>query len=51
VEKDPDLSALEDVLAESNLLIIATPHSAYADLHPDVPVVDISNLRGAGVRV
>jgi UDP-N-acetyl-D-mannosaminuronic acid dehydrogenase len=51
VKADPDLTALEDVLAESNLLIIATPHPAYADLHPDVPVVDISNLRGAGVRV
>jgi UDP-N-acetyl-D-mannosaminuronic acid dehydrogenase len=51
VTGDPELTALDDVLAESNLLIISTPHSTYADLHPDVPVVDISNLRGAGVRV
>src|SRR5436305_8466493 len=51
VKADPDLVALDHVLAESNLLIIGTPHSAYADLHPDVPVVDIWNLRGAGVRV
>jgi UDP-N-acetyl-D-mannosaminuronic acid dehydrogenase len=51
VTADSDLNALEDVLTESNLLIIATPHPAYADLHPDVPVVDICNLRGAGVRV
>ena len=51
VTGDPDLTALDDVLAESNLLIISTPHSVYADLHPDVPVVDISNLRGVGVRV
>jgi UDP-N-acetyl-D-mannosaminuronic acid dehydrogenase len=51
VKGDPDLAALDQVLAESNLLIIGTPHAAYADVHPDVPVVDISNLRGAGVRV
>jgi UDP-N-acetyl-D-mannosaminuronic acid dehydrogenase len=51
VTGDPELAALDDVLAESNLLIISTPHSVYADLHPDVPVVDIWNLRGAGVRV
>jgi UDP-N-acetyl-D-mannosaminuronic acid dehydrogenase len=51
VTSDPDLTALDNVLAESNLLIIGTPHPAYADLHPDVPVVDIWSLRGAGVRV
>jgi UDP-N-acetyl-D-mannosaminuronic acid dehydrogenase len=51
VKADADLTALDEVLAESNLLIIATPHPSYADLHPDVPVVDIWNLRGAGVRV
>jgi UDP-N-acetyl-D-mannosaminuronic acid dehydrogenase len=51
VTGDPELAALDDVLAESNLLIISTPHAVYADLHPDVPVVDIWNLRGAGVRV
>jgi UDP-N-acetyl-D-mannosaminuronic acid dehydrogenase len=50
VKGDPDLTTLDHALAESNLLIIGTPHSAYADLHPDVPVVDIWNIRGAGVR-
>jgi UDP-N-acetyl-D-mannosaminuronic acid dehydrogenase len=51
VSGDPELASLDQVLAEANLLIISTPHSVYANLHPDVPVVDISNLRGAGVRV
>jgi UDP-N-acetyl-D-mannosaminuronic acid dehydrogenase len=51
VKTDRELMSLDDVLTESNLLIIATPHPAYADLHPDVPVVDIWNLRGVGVRV
>jgi UDP-N-acetyl-D-mannosaminuronic acid dehydrogenase len=51
VKGDSDLTALDEVLAESNLLIIGAPHSVYAELHPDVPVVDIWNHRGAGVRV
>ena len=51
VKGDPELTALDEVLAESNLLLVGAPHSVYADLRPDVPVVDIWNLRGAGVRV
>jgi UDP-N-acetyl-D-mannosaminuronic acid dehydrogenase len=39
------------VLAQADLLLIATPHPEYADLKTDKPVIDIWNLRGQGVRV
>ena len=48
---DHDLVPLDRVLAEADLLIIAAPHSEYADLRTDKPVVDIFNVRGQGVRV
>ena len=48
---DVELWPLEDVLAESDLLVIATPHRDYADLQVNVPIVDIWNLRGDGERV
>ncbi len=48
---DVDLWPLDDVLAESDLLVIATPHRQYADLAVDVPVVDVWNLLGNGERV
>jgi UDP-N-acetyl-D-mannosaminuronic acid dehydrogenase len=39
------------VLAESDLLVIATPHHQYADLDVDVPIVDVWNLLGNGELV
>ena len=48
---DVDLWPLADVLAESDLLVIATPHRQYADLDVDVPVIDVWNLLGNGERV
>lgn len=51
VTVDPDLASLEDVLAQSDLLIIGTPHAQYANLKTDTPVVDIWNVLEAGVRV
>ena len=51
VTSDPDLVPLEEVLERADLLIIATPHSVFADLKTRIPVVDIWNLRGSGVRV
>lgn len=50
VTTDPDLRPLEDVLATADLLVIGAPHKEYADLRPDIPVVDIWNLLGQGVR-
>src|SRR6195256_1876458 len=41
VSSDDELWPLDDVLAESDLLVIATPHNAYAKLDVDVPIIDI----------
>jgi UDP-N-acetyl-D-mannosaminuronic acid dehydrogenase len=51
VTVDPGLVPLEEVLANADLLVIATPHRVYADIEVEVPVVDIWNLRGFGDRV
>ncbi len=51
VTEDPDLVPLEQVLAESDLLIIGAPHEVYRGFETDVPVLDIWNLRGDGVKV
>ena len=51
VTVDPDLVSLEEVLAGSDLLVVGTPHPHYAGVQAAVPVVDIWNLRGDGVRV
>ena len=51
VQHDHELWPLDYVLAESDILIIAAPHQRYAELDYHVPVVDIWNLLGQGVRV
>jgi UDP-N-acetyl-D-mannosaminuronic acid dehydrogenase len=51
VTVDDDLLPLDDVCARADLLVIGAPHQVYADLTVDVPIVDIWNLRGDGVRV
>jgi UDP-N-acetyl-D-mannosaminuronic acid dehydrogenase len=51
VTVDASLLPLEDVVAKSDLLIIAAPHAEYATLATPKPVVDIWNIRGEGVRV
>jgi len=51
VKVDPDLVPLDEVCRRADLLVIGSPHHVYADLRVDVPVVDIWNLRGDGVRV
>ena len=51
VQDDPDLRPLQEVLSASDLLVIGAPHRAYASLDVRVPVVDIWNLLGRGVRV
>jgi UDP-N-acetyl-D-mannosaminuronic acid dehydrogenase len=51
VTVDPSLRPLEEVLDRSDLLVIATPHSTYTDLSTDVPIIDLWNLRGNGVRI
>ena len=51
VTVDADLLPLDEVCRRADLLVIGAPHRIYADLVVDVPVVDIWNLRGDGVRV
>jgi UDP-N-acetyl-D-mannosaminuronic acid dehydrogenase len=51
VTVDPSLLPLDDVIAKSDLLIIGAPHSEYAALATDKPVIDIWNIRGQGVAV
>ena len=51
VTSDPDLHALESVLARADLLVIAAPHPEYRMLRTDKPVADIWNVLGAGVRI
>lgn len=48
---DPTFFELADVEARADILIIGAPHSIYRDFNTDKPVIDIWNLRGAGVRV
>jgi UDP-N-acetyl-D-mannosaminuronic acid dehydrogenase len=50
-QNDADLWPLAEVLAESDLLVIATPHHQYAGIETNVPIVDVWNLMGNGERV
>lgn len=51
VRRDPDLLPLEDVTGRADLLIVGAPHSIYRQLEFSVPVVDIWNVIGRGVKV
>ena len=51
VTVDTNLVPLEQVLDQSDLIVIGAPHRAYADIAIRQPVVDIWNLRGKGVVV
>jgi UDP-N-acetyl-D-mannosaminuronic acid dehydrogenase len=51
VTVDSDLHPLEEVLASSDLLVIAAPHPEYRGLQTDKPVADIWNVLGKGVLV
>jgi len=48
VRGDETLRPLDEVLRESDLLILAAPHRCYDDLETDLPVVDIWGQRGQG---
>ncbi|MDP9021932.1 MAG: nucleotide sugar dehydrogenase [Actinomycetota bacterium] len=51
VTVDDDLIPQDEVLARSDLLIVGAPHDAYRGLETDLPVADIWNVVGRGVRV
>jgi UDP-N-acetyl-D-mannosaminuronic acid dehydrogenase len=48
VRSDAELVGLDDVLAQSDLLIIGAPHRVYRDLEPSVPLIDIWGLHDSG---
>jgi len=49
---DPDLRPLEDVLARSEVVVVAAPHKAYRDLDlGEREVVDIWDVTGRGIRL
>src|ERR1700726_1364069 len=51
VAVDENLLPEQEVIARSDLLIIATPHPEYRDMEINKPVADIWNVLGRGVRV
>jgi UDP-N-acetyl-D-mannosaminuronic acid dehydrogenase len=51
VTVDSSLISLEDVLAQSDILIIGAPHREYATLTTTTEMVDVWNLLGQGTRV
>ena len=51
VTTDPALHSLPDVIAKSDLLVIAAPHPDYRELVTSKPVADIWNILGKGVRI
>ena len=51
VTVDTDLVPIETVVEESDLLIVCAPHKQYREVHTNVPIIDIWNLRGEGVVV
>jgi len=51
VTTDPALLPLDEVLARSDLLVIAAPHPDYRGLVIDKPVADIWDVLGRGVRI
>jgi UDP-N-acetyl-D-mannosaminuronic acid dehydrogenase len=51
VKNDSELVSLEQVVTESDILVISAPHLRYKDLVTDKPVIDIWNLRGDGSSV
>ena len=48
---DPGLLPLDEVIAESDLLIIGAPHPEYEGLVTGKPTADIWNGLGLGVQV
>jgi UDP-N-acetyl-D-mannosaminuronic acid dehydrogenase len=46
VTVDPSLVPLDQVLAEADLLIVATPHPEYRSIQTSKPVADVWNVLG-----
>lgn len=51
VKEDSDLFPQEDVVEQSDILIIGSPHHIYKDLITDKPIYDVWNLRKKGNKI
>jgi UDP-N-acetyl-D-mannosaminuronic acid dehydrogenase len=51
VTTDPDLVPLDEVVRDSDLLVVGAPHPEYSDLRVRVPVADVWNVLGDSVLV
>ncbi len=51
VRDDGDLVSLEEILARSDLLLLATPHPQYRNITTNVPLVDIWGTTDTGVVI
>ena len=51
VKEDSDLFSQEDVVEQSDILIIGSPHHIYKDLITDKPIYDVWNLRKKGNKI
>lgn|GEM_PF-4555618 len=51
VTVDEALDDLDDVLDQSDVLVIGAPHAQYRDIQTSVEVVDVWNLLGQGTVV
>ncbi len=48
---DKNLVSQEELILNSDLIVIAAPHNVYRDLVIKVPVIDIWNIRGNGSNI
>lgn len=48
VSVDPTLVTLEEIIKNSDILVLAAPHNAYRQIATEKPIIDIWNLRGNG---
>lgn len=48
VTSDDSLSSLDEVLNQSDVLVIGAPHKIYSEINTDIEVVDVWNLLGNG---
>ncbi|MBI3256948.1 MAG: nucleotide sugar dehydrogenase, partial [Actinobacteria bacterium] len=51
VTVDLDLVSEQEALAAADIVVIGTPHRCYHELDIDLPVIDIWNITGKGVRI
>lgn len=48
VSVDPNLVTLEEIIKNSDILVLAAPHNAYRQIATEKPIIDIWNLLGNG---